>query len=59
MMKLERACSRHAGILLTYEEKNDGPAALIFGDGNGGARLDRLGLRPARYRNQELSDGHV
>ena len=30
-----------------YEEKNDGPAALIFGDGNIiGARLDRLGLRP-------------
>lgn len=32
-----------------YEEKNDGPAALIFGDGNIiGARLDRLGLRPLR-----------
>ena len=32
-----------------YEEKNDGPAALIFGDGNViGARLDRLGLRPLR-----------
>ena len=31
------------------EEKNDGPAALIFGDGNViGARLDRLGLRPLR-----------
>jgi glutamate synthase (NADPH/NADH) large chain len=31
------------------EEKNDGPAALIFGDGNIiGARLDRLGLRPMR-----------
>jgi glutamate synthase (NADPH) large chain len=31
------------------EEKNDGPAALIFGDGNViGARLDRLGLRPMR-----------
>ena len=31
------------------EEKNDGPAALIFGDGNIiGARLDRLGLRPLR-----------
>ena len=28
-----------------YEEKNDGPAALIFGDGiKVGARLDRLGL---------------
>ncbi|PWE53578.1 glutamate synthase large subunit [Metarhizobium album] len=32
-----------------YEEKNDGPAALIFGDGDViGARLDRLGLRPLR-----------
>jgi len=31
------------------EEKNDGPAALIFGDGTKvGARLDRLGLRPLR-----------
>ncbi|MFD3838928.1 glutamate synthase-related protein [Streptomyces sp. NPDC058642] len=32
-----------------YEEKNDGPAALIFSDGDVvGARLDRLGLRPLR-----------
>ncbi|KZN67622.1 glutamate synthase-related protein [Pseudoalteromonas luteoviolacea] len=32
-----------------YEEKNDGPAAFIFGDGvTVGARLDRLGLRPLR-----------
>jgi glutamate synthase (NADPH/NADH) large chain len=32
-----------------YEEKNDGPAALIFYDGiRVGARLDRLGLRPLR-----------
>ncbi|MEM6415628.1 MAG: glutamate synthase-related protein [Pseudomonadota bacterium] len=32
-----------------YEEKNDGPAALIFGEGRiVGARLDRLGLRPLR-----------
>ncbi|MGO1949505.1 MAG: glutamate synthase-related protein, partial [Mycobacteriaceae bacterium] len=32
-----------------YEEKNDGPAALIFNDGDVvGARLDRLGLRPLR-----------
>lgn len=32
-----------------YEEKNDGPAALIFFDGLCvGARLDRLGLRPLR-----------
>ncbi|MCH5644350.1 glutamate synthase-related protein [Gordonia sp. ABSL49_1] len=32
-----------------YEEKNDGPAAVVFGDGSViGARLDRLGLRPLR-----------
>ncbi|MGV9310669.1 glutamate synthase-related protein [Streptomyces sp. NPDC003691] len=32
-----------------YEEKNDGPAAVIFSDGDVvGARLDRLGLRPLR-----------
>ncbi|WP_440712258.1 glutamate synthase-related protein [Gordonia sp. FQ] len=32
-----------------YEEKNDGPAAVVFGDGTViGARLDRLGLRPLR-----------
>lgn len=32
-----------------YEEKNDGPAAFIFGNGEViGARLDRLGLRPLR-----------
>tara|TARA_E500000178_G_scaffold167158_2_gene166597 strand:- start:14168 stop:19621 length:5454 start_codon:yes stop_codon:yes gene_type:complete len=32
-----------------YEEKNDGPAAVIFGDGKiVGACLDRLGLRPLR-----------
>ena len=32
-----------------FEEKNDGPAALIFGNGEiVGARLDRLGLRPLR-----------
>jgi glutamate synthase (NADPH/NADH) large chain len=32
-----------------YEEKNDGPAALIFSNGTIiGARLDRLGLRPLR-----------
>lgn len=31
------------------EEKNDGPAALVFNDGiRVGARLDRLGLRPLR-----------
>ncbi|WP_428927243.1 glutamate synthase-related protein [Marinibacterium sp. SX1] len=31
------------------EEKNDGPAALVFGNGTIiGARLDRLGLRPLR-----------
>jgi glutamate synthase (NADPH/NADH) large chain len=38
-----------------YEEKNDGPAALIFGDGSIiGARLDRLGLRPLRTIETEL-----
>ncbi|MEO0477591.1 MAG: glutamate synthase central domain-containing protein, partial [Planctomycetota bacterium] len=32
-----------------FEEKNDGPAAVIFGNGEViGARLDRLGLRPLR-----------
>ena len=32
-----------------YEEKNDGPAALIFGDGDIiGGLVDRLGLRPLR-----------
>ena len=32
-----------------YEEKNDGPAAVIFGDGQIiGSCLDRLGLRPLR-----------
>ncbi len=32
-----------------FEEKNDGPAAIIFGNGQYvGARLDRLGLRPLR-----------
>ncbi|MEM7027846.1 MAG: glutamate synthase central domain-containing protein, partial [Pseudomonadota bacterium] len=35
--------------LSLYEEKNDGPAAIIFGNGKKvGARLDRLGLRPLR-----------
>ena len=37
-----------------YEEKNDGPAALVFGDGTIiGARLDRLGLRPLRTTETE------
>ena len=32
-----------------YEEKNDGPAAVVFGDGQIiGSCLDRLGLRPLR-----------
>ena len=32
-----------------YEEKNDGPAALVFSDGvRVGAKLDRMGLRPLR-----------
>lgn len=39
-------CEYHAGIL----EPWDGPAALVFTDGNVvGAALDRNGLRPARY----------
>ena len=37
-----------------YEEKNDGPAAIIFYDGTKvGARLDRLGLRPLRTEETE------
>lgn len=37
-----------------YEEKNDGPAALIFGNGEIiGARLDRLGLRPLRVEETD------
>ncbi|MCC7254045.1 glutamate synthase-related protein [Hyphomicrobium sp.] len=37
-----------------YEEKNDGPAALIFGNGEIiGARLDRLGLRPLRTQETD------
>lgn len=37
------------GYFSLYEEKNDGPAAIIFNDGiRVGARLDRLGLRPLR-----------
>jgi glutamate synthase (NADPH/NADH) large chain len=37
-----------------YEEKNDGPAALIFGNGEiVGARLDRLGLRPLRVEETD------
>ncbi|WP_369166876.1 hypothetical protein AB5J49_02820 [Streptomyces sp. R28] len=39
-----------------YEEKNDGPAAVIFSDGDVvGARLDRLGLRTGRrMRRREV-----
>ncbi|WP_194437644.1 glutamate synthase-related protein [Vibrio fluminensis] len=45
--------SKNVKAMLEYfslsEEKNDGPAALIFSDGQKvGARLDRLGLRPLR-----------
>ena len=37
-----------------FEEKNDGPAAIVFGDGDVvGARLDRLGLRPLRTLETE------
>ncbi len=39
-------CEYHAGLI----EPWDGPAALVFSDGNMvGAALDRNGLRPARY----------
>lgn len=49
----DRTLSRDVRAMLEYfslvEEKNDGPAALIFNDGTTvGARLDRLGLRPLR-----------
>jgi len=49
----DRTLSREVRSMLEYfslvEEKNDGPAALIFNDGTTvGARLDRLGLRPLR-----------
>ncbi|MEM6941274.1 MAG: glutamate synthase-related protein [Pseudomonadota bacterium] len=49
----DRQLSPGVRAMLEYfslsEEKNDGPAALIFGDGDIiGARLDRLGLRPMR-----------
>jgi glutamate synthase (NADPH/NADH) large chain len=38
-----------------YEEKNDGPAAVIFGNGKViGARLDRLGLRPLRSTETDV-----
>jgi glutamate synthase domain-containing protein 2/glutamate synthase domain-containing protein 1/glutamate synthase domain-containing protein 3 len=48
--ELDRAqrawCEYHAGLV----EPWDGPAALVFTDGNiVGAALDRNGLRPARY----------
>ena len=40
------------------QEGWDGPALLVFSDGNKvGARLDRNGLRPARY--WETKDGMV
>lgn len=49
----DRSLSEPVRTMLEYfslgEEKNDGPAALIFCDGDViGARLDRLGLRPLR-----------
>jgi glutamate synthase (NADPH/NADH) large chain len=48
----ESICQEVCDILEYFslsEEKNDGPAALIFSDGEKvGARLDRLGLRPLR-----------
>jgi glutamate synthase domain-containing protein 2/glutamate synthase domain-containing protein 1/glutamate synthase domain-containing protein 3 len=47
MDEAQRAwCEYHAGLI----EPWDGPAALVFSDGNVvGAALDRNGLRPARY----------
>ena len=40
------------------QEGWDGPALLVFSDGNHvGARLDRNGLRPARY--WVTSDNHI
>ena len=54
----------HAQVIDFYEyyegmqEGWDGPALLVFSDGNKiGARLDRNGLRPARY--WETDDGMV
>ncbi|MBD1558083.1 glutamate synthase large subunit [Vibrio sp. S9_S30] len=49
----DESMSQEVRDMLEYfslsEEKNDGPAALIFSDGEKvGARLDRLGLRPLR-----------
>ncbi|CCN81080.1 putative glutamate synthase [Vibrio nigripulchritudo SFn27] len=49
----DESISQEVRDMLEYfslsEEKNDGPAALIFSDGEKvGARLDRLGLRPLR-----------
>lgn len=40
------------------QEGWDGPALLVFSDGNHvGARLDRNGLRPARF--WQTSDGYI
>ncbi|MFP5023311.1 glutamate synthase-related protein [Pseudonocardia phyllosphaerae] len=49
----DRSLSEPVRAMLEYtslaEECNDGPAALVFSDGDViGARLDRLGLRPLR-----------
>ncbi|KJZ18675.1 GltA [Loktanella sp. S4079] len=49
----DTSLSPQVRMMLEYfslsEEKNDGPAALVFGNGTLiGARLDRLGLRPMR-----------
>ena len=56
--------SAHVQVIDFYEyyeglqEGWDGPALLVFSDGNKiGARLDRNGLRPARY--WETDDGMV
>ena len=54
----------HAQVVSFYEfyeglqEGWDGPALLVFSDGNHvGARLDRNGLRPARF--WQTSDGYI
>ncbi|MEV1291929.1 glutamate synthase-related protein [Pseudonocardia sp. NPDC049635] len=49
----DRSLSEPVRAMLEYrslvEECNDGPAAIVFSDGDvTGARLDRLGLRPLR-----------
>lgn len=61
-MELNRGCVTQVIDFYEYyeglQEGWDGPALLVFSDGNKiGARLDRNGLRPARY--WETDDGMV